>query len=143
MESMRQTIVMAAARNGYSDAHDPDEMRWWIINEIGGWKAIEASEQLARFNDRVSISPLVKVCRLSGGRSMRDWVARVLKYPKNWSAIYHCPEDGGSCGYVGKYWVLGSTVMYCSCIRATCAESCGMCSPTGVCARLSYVSPDN
>lgn len=30
-ESMRQTIVIAAARNGYSDAHDPDEMRWWRI----------------------------------------------------------------------------------------------------------------
>ena len=30
---MRQTIVRAAARNGYSDAYDPDEMRWWIINE--------------------------------------------------------------------------------------------------------------
>jgi len=52
-ESMRQMIVMVAARNGYSDAHDPDEMRWWIINETGGWKATKASEQLAGFNDRV------------------------------------------------------------------------------------------
>jgi len=53
-ESMRQMIVMAAARNGYSDAYDPDKMRWWIINETGRWKATKASEQLARFNDRVS-----------------------------------------------------------------------------------------
>lgn len=52
-ESMRQTIVRAAARNGYSDAYDPDEMRWWMINETGRWKATKAGKQLARFNDRV------------------------------------------------------------------------------------------
>jgi len=40
-ESMRQTIVMAVAGNGYSDAHDPDR-RWWII-ETGGWKATKTS----------------------------------------------------------------------------------------------------
>lgn len=40
-ESRWKTIVMAVARNGYSGAHDPDEMRWWRI-ETGVWKANKA-----------------------------------------------------------------------------------------------------
>ena len=43
-ESMWQTVVMAVARNGYSDAHGPDELRWWREPKRGGWKANEADE---------------------------------------------------------------------------------------------------